>query len=48
MDLAIHIFLEDFQDIATLSSIKIYPPMNFKLLVSNIQFALPYLFSIAK
>jgi hypothetical protein len=39
MDIVIHIYLEDFHDTNILLSIKINRLVNFKSLLSNIQFA---------
>jgi hypothetical protein len=45
MGLIIHVYLEDFHDIANPPSVKIYPLMDFESLVPNIQLALLYLSS---
>jgi hypothetical protein len=42
MDIVIHIYLKDFHDTNVLLSMKIYPLVNFKFLLSNIQFTLLY------
>jgi hypothetical protein len=36
MDLAMHVFLKDFQVINAPSSMKTYPPVNFEFLMLNI------------
>jgi len=46
MDLAIHVYLDNFHDIIAPPSIKTYPLMDFEFLVSGIQLALLYLYSI--
>jgi hypothetical protein len=48
VNLVIHIYLEDFHDIATLPSVKIYPLVDFKFLISDIQLASLYLYNIAR
>jgi hypothetical protein len=45
MDIAIYVCLEDFYDTTTPSSMKIYPIVDFKFLVLDIQFASLYLSS---
>jgi len=48
MDLAIHVYLENFHDIIAQPSIKTYSLVDFEFLMSGIQLALLYLFSIAE